>query len=158
MQKLCCVRTRQHPLPVWSHNLSLTNLLISPSIVNHFRWELYQRSWVISQFSGLVFPPFLVLLLSTDCQKCTFPQVGMSKFCLPLENLVQNLCFTFLHFCSGKETFGFWGIVGVYPNIIPMTPNILWDPLVPLIRKIQSGLVKISVGPCFPCLMMKNVA
>ena len=42
MQKLCCVRTRQHPLPVWSHNLSLTNLLISPSILNHFRWELYQ--------------------------------------------------------------------------------------------------------------------
>ena len=37
------------------------------------------RSWVISQFSGLVFPPFLVLLLSTDCQKCTFPQVGMVK-------------------------------------------------------------------------------
>ena len=36
MQKLCCVRTRQHPLPVWSHNLSLTNLLISPSILNHF--------------------------------------------------------------------------------------------------------------------------
>ena len=42
MQKLCCVRTRQHPLPVWSHNLSLTNLLISPSILIHFRWELYQ--------------------------------------------------------------------------------------------------------------------
>ena len=41
MQKLCCVRTRQHPLPVWSYNLSLTNLLISPSILNHFRWELY---------------------------------------------------------------------------------------------------------------------
>ena len=38
---MCCVRTRQHPLPVWSHNLSLTNLLISPSILNHFRWELY---------------------------------------------------------------------------------------------------------------------
>ena len=45
MQKLCCVRTRQHPLPVWSHNLSLTNLLISPSILNHFRWELYQVGW-----------------------------------------------------------------------------------------------------------------
>ena len=43
MQKLCCVRTRQHPLPVWSHNLSLTNLLISPSILNHFRWELYHH-------------------------------------------------------------------------------------------------------------------
>ena len=43
MQKLCCVRTRQHPLPVWSHNLSLTNLLISPSILNHFWWELYQK-------------------------------------------------------------------------------------------------------------------
>ena len=43
MQKLCCVCTRQHPLPVWSHNLSLTNLLISPSILNHFRWELYQE-------------------------------------------------------------------------------------------------------------------
>ena len=39
---MCCVRTRQHPLPVWSYNLSLTNLLISPSILNHFRWELYQ--------------------------------------------------------------------------------------------------------------------
>ena len=39
---MCCVRTRQHPLPVWSHNLSLTNLLISPSILNHIRWELYQ--------------------------------------------------------------------------------------------------------------------
>ena len=44
MQKLCCVRTRQHPLPVWSHNLSLTNLLISPSILNHFRWELYHQA------------------------------------------------------------------------------------------------------------------
>ena len=42
MQKLCCVRTRQHHLPFWFHNLSLTNLLISPSILNHFRWELYQ--------------------------------------------------------------------------------------------------------------------
>ena len=46
MQKLCCVRTRQHPLSVWSHNLSLTNLLISPSILNHFRWELYQTVFV----------------------------------------------------------------------------------------------------------------
>ena len=49
MQKLCCVCTRQHPLPVWSHNLLLTNLLISPSILNHFRWELYHyekfRPW-----------------------------------------------------------------------------------------------------------------
>ena len=26
MQKLCCVCTRQHPLPVWSHNLSLSSL------------------------------------------------------------------------------------------------------------------------------------
>ena len=41
MQKLCCVRTRQHPLPVWSHNLSLTNLLISQPILVHFWWELY---------------------------------------------------------------------------------------------------------------------
>ena len=41
MQKLCCVCTRQHPLPVWSYNLSLTNLLISQPILNHFRWELY---------------------------------------------------------------------------------------------------------------------
>ena len=41
MQKFCCVRTRQHPLPVWSHNLSLTNLLISQPILVHFWWELY---------------------------------------------------------------------------------------------------------------------
>ena len=45
MQKLCCVCTRQHPLPVWSHNLSLTNLLISPSILNHFWWDLYH--WLL---------------------------------------------------------------------------------------------------------------
>ena len=44
---MCCVRTRQHPLPVWSHNLSLTNLLISPSILNHFWWELYQQVLLI---------------------------------------------------------------------------------------------------------------
>ena len=31
-------------LPVWSHNLSLTNLLISQPILIHFRWELYQIS------------------------------------------------------------------------------------------------------------------
>ena len=42
MQKLCCVRTRQHPLPVWSYNLSLTNQLISQPILIHFWWELYQ--------------------------------------------------------------------------------------------------------------------
>ena len=41
MQKLCCVRTRQHPLPVWSYNLSLTNLPISQPILIHFWWELY---------------------------------------------------------------------------------------------------------------------
>ena len=41
-KELCCVRTIQHPLPVWSHNLSLTNLLISQPILIHFRWELYQ--------------------------------------------------------------------------------------------------------------------
>ena len=46
MQKLCCVRTRQHPLPVWSYNLSLTNLLISQPILNHFRWELYHTQEV----------------------------------------------------------------------------------------------------------------
>ena len=26
MQKLCCVRTRQHPLPVWSHKFVLSSL------------------------------------------------------------------------------------------------------------------------------------
>ena len=26
MQKLCCVRTRQHPLPVWSHKFDLSSL------------------------------------------------------------------------------------------------------------------------------------
>ena len=25
MQKLCCVRTRQHPLPVWSHKFVLSS-------------------------------------------------------------------------------------------------------------------------------------
>ena len=48
MQKLCCVRTRQHPLPVWSHNLSLTNLLISQQILIQFWWELYQTGWYLS--------------------------------------------------------------------------------------------------------------
>ena len=60
MQKLCCVRTRQHPLPVWSHNLSLTNLLISPSILNHFRWELYHppdESYQVHAFSSRHPPP-----------------------------------------------------------------------------------------------------
>ena len=26
MQKLCCVRTRQHPLPVWSHKFVISSL------------------------------------------------------------------------------------------------------------------------------------
>ena len=46
---MCCVCTRQHPLPVWSHNLSLTNLLISPPILNHFWWELY-HSFLVNAF------------------------------------------------------------------------------------------------------------
>ena len=46
MQKLCCVRTRQHPLPVWSHNLSSAYQTISQPILNHFWWELYHRATI----------------------------------------------------------------------------------------------------------------
>ena len=41
MQKLCCVRTRQQFSASWDH-LSPAYLTISPSILNHFWWELYQ--------------------------------------------------------------------------------------------------------------------
>ena len=36
MQKLCCVCTRQHPLPVWSHKFVLSSTLISQPILIHF--------------------------------------------------------------------------------------------------------------------------
>ena len=52
MQKLCCVRTRQHPLPVWSHKFVLSSTthistnshpflvgIVSPfSIFSHQKW------------------------------------------------------------------------------------------------------------------------
>ena len=41
MQKLCCVRTRQQFSASLVH-LSPAYQTISPSILNHFRWELYQ--------------------------------------------------------------------------------------------------------------------
>ena len=40
MQKLCCVRTRQHlcQFGLFRHNFTT----VSPPILNHFWWELYQ--------------------------------------------------------------------------------------------------------------------
>ena len=40
MQKLCCVRTRQHlcQFGLFCHNFTT----VSPPILNHFWWELYQ--------------------------------------------------------------------------------------------------------------------
>ena len=42
MQKLCCVRTRQHlcQFGLFRHNFTT----VSPPILNHFWWELYQFS------------------------------------------------------------------------------------------------------------------
>ena len=42
MQKLCCVRTRQQFSASLDH-LSPAYLTISPSILNHFWWELYNE-------------------------------------------------------------------------------------------------------------------
>ena len=42
MQKLCCVCTRQQ-FSASLDNLSPAYLTISPSILNHFWWELYQK-------------------------------------------------------------------------------------------------------------------
>ena len=41
MQKLCCVRTRQQFSASLVYYLSPAYLTISPSILNHFWWELY---------------------------------------------------------------------------------------------------------------------
>ena len=42
MQKLCCVRTRQQSSASLDH-LSQAHLLVSPSILIHFWWELYHK-------------------------------------------------------------------------------------------------------------------
>ena len=65
MQKLCCVRTRQHPLPVWSHNLSLHHQLISQPILVHFWWELYQRTLYGVRNAAKAFWLVLLTLLGT---------------------------------------------------------------------------------------------
>ena len=44
MQKLCCVRTRQHPLPVWSHKFVLSSTTHISTNSHPFWWELYQVS------------------------------------------------------------------------------------------------------------------
>ena len=52
------------------------------------------ESLVIPQIFQSGVPSFLISLLPTDCQKVLLPQVGISKFDLPLEILAQVLCFT----------------------------------------------------------------
>ena len=49
MQKLCCVRTRQHSLPVGLFHHKLTT--ISQPILNHFRWELYHSFLMVQSDS-----------------------------------------------------------------------------------------------------------
>ena len=41
MQKLCCVCTRQHPLPVWSHKFVLSSTTHFSTNSHPFWWELY---------------------------------------------------------------------------------------------------------------------
>ena len=47
MQKLCCVRTRQQSSASLVYFLSPAYLTISPSILNHFWWELYHNRWLL---------------------------------------------------------------------------------------------------------------
>ena len=70
-----------NPLPVWSHNLSLTNLLISQPILVHFWWELYQGGKQVIPFldgyatplqcrSGLMYMSILGKPTDQDFDEC----------------------------------------------------------------------------------------
>ena len=76
MQKLCCVCTRQHPLPVWSHKFvisSLTHFSINshPFLVGIVSEQVIQDTYkVTSRFGGTI--PHSDYLRNTSSQETLF--------------------------------------------------------------------------------------
>ena len=119
MQKLCCVRTIQQSSASLDH-LSQAYQLVSPSILNHFRWELYQNFtatatsfiWVTqnlkrcmeiaSPYEGHTSCTFFVRLLD--------PTSGLLRYTSGLPKILPWLHLTFL------MMLGLWGIPSEQPR------------------------------------------
>ena len=72
MQKLCCVRTRQHPLPVWSHKFVISSLTHFSINSHPFWWELYQ-------VGSTVGPTVLSLAILNNLVLTMSSQIGNTK-------------------------------------------------------------------------------
>ena len=101
-------------LPVWSYNLSLTNLLISPSILNHSRWELYQFLLIPTvETQDTMTTATVILELHNDTydvlQECseglplTLPSLAFHDQCAPLNSFLEGNKVKILRASSSRD-------------------------------------------------------